>query len=194
MRPFSQACENNKQPILAVLRRHLAGVDTVLELGSGTGQHARYFAEQLPGLRWQATDLADNLPGIEAWREDYPGDNLPPPHELDVTWPDWGIEIPGAIFTANSLHIMPWVAAEALFAYLGPTRPPAIVCWFTGPSTTAAATPATATHSSTSGWRHSIPAAAFAISRRWMPAPSMPAIDLLEDVAMPANNRLLVWQ
>ncbi len=124
-RPVSQACLNNQEPILKLLREELAEVQEVLELGSGTGQHARFFAEQLPWVRWQSSDLQLNHAGIEAWREGYQGDNLPPVVELDVRSTDWGLPVPEAVFTANSLHIMAWDAVEALFAYLGhhaPTR------------------------------------------------------------------------
>jgi hypothetical protein len=81
-RPFSQACENNKQPILATLQLELSGTGKVLELGSGTGQHACYFAAGLPGLKWQPTDMNDNLPGIASWRASHTGDNLLPALEL----------------------------------------------------------------------------------------------------------------
>ncbi|HEU5284791.1 MAG TPA: DUF938 domain-containing protein, partial [Burkholderiales bacterium] len=68
IKPFSEACERNRGPILEALREVFAGVRKVLELGSGTGQHAVYFAEHLPHLVWQPTDVADNLPGLELWR------------------------------------------------------------------------------------------------------------------------------
>ncbi len=194
MRPFSQACENNKQPILEVLRAQLEGVDSLLELGSGTGQHARFFAEQLPWLRWQTSDLVQNLEGIEAWREGYPGDNLPPPLPLDVTWPDWGVEISPALFTANSLHIMPWTSVEALFSYLGVHAPAGNRLLVYGPFNYGGR------YTSDSNARFD----------QWLAAQhpgggirDFEAVDslaaaagyrLLEDTAMPANNRLLAWQ
>ncbi len=194
MRPFSQACENNKRAILDVLHRHLDGVELLLELGSGTGQHARFFAEQLPSLCWQASDLADNLPGIEAWREDYPGDNLPAPHLLDVTWPDWGIAIPGAVFTANSLHIMPWSSVETLFAYLGEHAPAGNRLLVYGPFNYGGqyTSESNARFDEWLGLQHpgggirdfeAVDALAGAAGYR-----------LLDDTAMPANNRLLAWQ
>ena len=77
-RPFSQACENNKVPILEVLRPLLLEVEGVLELASGSGQHAFYFSQQLPHLQWQATDLEQNLAGIEAWRSSAASANFLP--------------------------------------------------------------------------------------------------------------------
>jgi cyclopropane fatty-acyl-phospholipid synthase-like methyltransferase len=124
-RPFSRACENNKIPILQVLRQSLASGTTVLEIGSGTGQHARYFAEHLPGVRWQPSDLKANLAGIDSWRADYSGKNMLPARELDVTSEDWGIQIREAVFTANSLHIMSWPTVELFFRRLGAKAPSA---------------------------------------------------------------------
>lgn len=102
-KPFSQACENNKEPILAVLREHL-GAGSLLEIGSGTGQHAAWLPTFLPGIDWQPSDVGENLPGIRAWLEEGPA-NVRTPLELDVrgTWPDERFD---SIFTANTFHIM----------------------------------------------------------------------------------------
>jgi hypothetical protein len=75
-KPFSPSCENNKQPILQIIRQQFAESATVWEIGSGTGQHACYFAQQLPHLVWQATDKEENLAGINAWVEETALDNL----------------------------------------------------------------------------------------------------------------------
>ena len=92
-KPFSQACENNKTPILEVIREVFTKPVTVWEIGSGTGQHAYYFARELPYLIWQPTDLAENHDGINAWRNEAQLANLNPPLVLDVKdsiWPcDW---------------------------------------------------------------------------------------------------------
>lgn len=124
-KPFSPACERNREPILAVLRRHLADCRTVLEVGSGTGQHAVHFAAALPHLRWQASDRPGQLEGIRAWLDEAGLANTPPPLALDVrAWPPLRAD---AVFTANTLHIMAWTEVEALFAALpavlaGPRR------------------------------------------------------------------------
>ena len=193
-RPFSQACENNQAPILAILREELAGVGAVLEIGSGTGQHARYFAERLPALVWQASDLAENLPGIEAWREGYPGDNLPPPLTLDCRWRDWGVALPEAIFTANSLHIMAWSAVESLFRHLAAHAPADSRLLIYGPF----------------NYKGQYTSASNARFDQWLASQhpdsairDFEAVDALAreagyhlqaDHAMPANNRLLVWR
>ena len=82
--PFSQACENNKQPILKVLLEAFKDCSHALEIGSGTGQHAVFFAEHLPHLVWQPSDCTENLPGITRWIDTYPQNNLKPPISLDV--------------------------------------------------------------------------------------------------------------
>jgi SAM-dependent methyltransferase len=101
--PFAQAAEQNKAVILQAIRPYLRG--KVLEIGSGTGQHAVYFASLLPELYWQTSDLEPNLDGIRAWIDDAGLANLPPPLLLDAmgAWPESEFD---TIYTANSFHIM----------------------------------------------------------------------------------------
>ena len=105
--PFSQSCESNKSPILTVLEKALASSQRVLEIGSGTGQHAVFFAEHLPHLFWQPSDQGDYLTGLKQRLTQFPADNLGEALELDVTrgWPQEKFD---AIFTANTCHIMSW--------------------------------------------------------------------------------------
>ena len=113
-RPFSQACENNKAPILAVLKKHFSGVDFVLEIGSGTGQHAAHFASNLAHLKCQPADRPEYIDGINLWCEAASLSNLLPPLQLDVNQP-WPIHSAAAIFSANTLHIMSWEEVEKFF-------------------------------------------------------------------------------
>ncbi|MGD8176623.1 DUF938 domain-containing protein [Marinimicrobium sp. ARAG 43.8] len=113
-KPFSQACENNKQPILSVLIPRLATCRHVLEIGSGTGQHAVYFASAMPHLEWQTSDLSDNHDAIQQWLSEYPGKNIRAPLTLDATQPDWPVASTDAVFSANTLHIMPWESVLSL--------------------------------------------------------------------------------
>jgi len=121
---FSEACERNKVAISDVLINLLAFEDSVLEIGSGTAQHAVYFTQQIPGLRWQCSDLPENLPGIQARIELEGGGRLPSAIELDVMSPSWPAGPFDAVFTANTLHIMPWdhtpVLLEQSAQVLGP--------------------------------------------------------------------------
>lgn len=117
--PFSQACENNKRFILEVLREVFADRGQVLEIASGTGQHACHFARNMPWLSWQPTELAENLLLLHPRCAAFRGDNLLPERALDVRDEPWPVAIPDALFTANSLHIMAWSAVETLFSTLG---------------------------------------------------------------------------
>ena len=118
-KPFAQACENNKDPILQVICRYLEQYQQVFEIGSGTGQHAVYFAKMMPCLTWQTSDLKENHAGIQAWINDSGLDNVLPPLELDVSnTQQWPTQIE-ALYTANSTHIMPWEAAQQMMAQAG---------------------------------------------------------------------------
>jgi len=114
--PFSSAAERNRQPILDQLRILIPQNGSVLEIGSGTGQHAVYFTQKLPGLMWQPTDREENLAGLEARFVAEGNGNILPPFKLDVmrdTWPDYLYD---AVYSANTAHIMPWDAVVAMFA------------------------------------------------------------------------------
>lgn len=118
---FSDACERNKEPILEVLENYLPNRGFVLEIGSGTGQHIVFFAEKLKALKWQPSDLAENLPGLTARIEAEGGENIKPPMELDVNadlsaWPE---RVLSAVVSANTAHIMDWGSVRAMFAGVG---------------------------------------------------------------------------
>jgi cyclopropane fatty-acyl-phospholipid synthase-like methyltransferase len=116
-KPFAPACERNREPILAVLREAFVPCRRVLEIGSGTGQHAVHFAAAMPWLEWQCSDRAEQLPGIRAWLAEAALPNTPAPLELDVAgaWPSARYD---GLFSANTLHIMAWPEVERLFACL----------------------------------------------------------------------------
>lgn len=113
--PFSQACENNKQPILEVLEGVFSGPGTVLEIGAGTGQHAVYFASQLSQLSWLPTDHPDNV-ALSAQRIAAAQlENLSSPQVLDVSKEPWPVDYVNGVFSANTAHIMAWLEVEAMF-------------------------------------------------------------------------------
>jgi cyclopropane fatty-acyl-phospholipid synthase-like methyltransferase len=133
MLPFSAACERNKGPILEVLRVRFADRAQVLEIGSGTGQHAVHFARALTHLTWHPTEqltyLADLTERVKA--EGSP--NLRAPTLLDVRQAVWSVRSVDAIFTANTLHIMSWPEVMALFAGIGSVLAPGGVLGIYGP-------------------------------------------------------------
>lgn len=113
---YADACERNRAPILEVLREILAEPGLVLEIGSGTGQHAAWFSAALPQLRWQPTDVAAGLPSIEAWRADAEAPNLLPAQVLDLADPSWPVSEVDYVVCINTIHIVGWPLVEALFA------------------------------------------------------------------------------
>ncbi len=116
-RPWSEACERNKQPIATVLAQYLTPGMRVLEVGSGTGQHAVHFATSLPQVQWLTSDLRANHEGIKAWLDEANLPNALPPIELDTRWKDWpALDRVDVVFSANTAHIMHWDAVCGLFA------------------------------------------------------------------------------
>ncbi|OHC39462.1 DUF938 domain-containing protein [Rhodanobacter soli] len=192
-KPHSPACERNREPILGVLREYFSDRRNVLEIGSGTGQHAVHFAAALPQLIWQSSDRAENLPGIRAWLDEAALPNTPAPLEFDVngSWPAGPFD---AVFSANTLHIMAWSEVQRLFAQLPAVATDDAVLIIYGPF-------------NEQGRYSSDSNAAF---DQWLKARGAhmairdaEAVDaladaagfhLLADIAMPANNRCRAWQ
>jgi cyclopropane fatty-acyl-phospholipid synthase-like methyltransferase len=122
-KPYSESCDQNKQPILKVLLEVFSSVQNVLEIGSGTGQHAIYFAKEMPWLKWHTSDCQPYLMGINMWLTDAQLDNVVVPFELDVTlskWPSINID---AVFTANTLHIMSLIDVHKFIIGVGKLLP-----------------------------------------------------------------------
>jgi SAM-dependent methyltransferase len=193
-KPFSQACENNKQPILAVLRQAFATVDSVLEIGSGTGQHAAFFTAAMPWLSWQPSDRAENLPGIRAWCSDARLSNLREPIELDVAMPAWPVARAAAVFSANTVHIMDWPAVESLFAGVGALLPGGGVFCLYGPFNYDGRFTSDS-NARFDGWlKERDPLSGVRDFEAIEQLAQRAEIALLADHTMPANNRLLVWR
>jgi len=193
MKPFSQACINNREPILEVLQRVFARQTRVLEIGSGTGQHAVYFAEHLPLLHWQTSDLEENHEGILAWLADYQGSNLQPPLALDVTVSRWLIEKVDAIFSANTAHIMPWGAVEKMFEHIPSVLESGGVMALYGPFNYNGSYTSESNQQFDVWLKTQEPHRAIRDFEKVNGLAERAGMSLLEDNAMPANNRLLVW-
>ncbi|MFZ5653869.1 MAG: DUF938 domain-containing protein [Pseudomonadota bacterium] len=193
-RPFSQACANNQAPILAVLQQAFAGVRRVLEIGSGTGQHAVHFAPRLPHLIWQPSDLPEQLPGIDAWLAACPAPNLRPARALDVTAADWGVGEVDAVFTANTLHIMAWPLVETLFAKLPGVLAGEGVLAVYGPFNYGGAHTSPSNARFDAWLRSTDPRQGIRDYEAVAALAAAAGLELVEDHAMPANNRLLVWR
>jgi hypothetical protein len=133
MLPHSDACERNKGPILAVLRDAFANCKHVLEIGSGTGQHAVHFAVEMPWLVWQPSELPDAMPGLRKRIFNEGPSNLRAPVVIDVTEAPWDVRKVDGVFTANTMHIMHWPQVKAFFAGLPAVAKPGTVLAIYGP-------------------------------------------------------------
>jgi len=117
MKQHASSTERNRDDILGVLRKVLPARGTILEIASGSGQHAVHFAPHFPVALWQPSDRTpESLASIRAWSAEAGVPNLRDPLELDVTAPDWPVESADAIVNINMLHISPWAACEGLLA------------------------------------------------------------------------------
>ena len=189
--PFAQAADQNKEVIHQAVNEYLVG--RVLEIGSGTGQHAVYFAGLRPDLNWQTSDMAGNLPGIRAWCDDAGLANLMNPIVLDVdsTWPNERFD---TVYGANIFHIMGEASVASCIAGSGRCLNPGGHLIVYGPF-------------NYSGEYTSASNARFdAMLRAGDPASGIRDFDWLDDlaraaglmleadIAMPANNRSLIWQ
>lgn len=193
-KPFSQACENNKQPILAILQQAFGKAQEVLEIGSGTGQHAAFFAGAMPWLSWQPSDRAENLPGIRAWCTDAQLGNLRDPVELDVVVPAWPALRADAVFSANTVHIMGWPAVERLFAGVGALLPSTGTFCLYGPFNYGGRF-TSPSNERFDGWlRERDPQSGVRDFEALERLAHAAGLTLEADHAMPANNRMLVWR
>jgi cyclopropane fatty-acyl-phospholipid synthase-like methyltransferase len=193
-KPFSESCEQNREPILAVLRDVFADRTTVLEIGSGTGQHAVYFGAALPHLRWQTADVAVNHPGIRQWLDEAALPNVLPPIDLDVNQTSWRRARYDAVFSANTLHIMGWPAVEHFFEGVGEVLAPAGVLAVYGPFNYNGAYTSESNARFDAWLKARDPASGIRDFEAVEALARAQGMVLLRDIAMPANNRTLVWQ
>lgn len=191
--PFSQACENNKQPILDVLKRWLQQPATVFEIGAGTGQHGVFFAAHLNHVRWQCGDLKQNLSGIRAWQRAYPHPNLLPPIEFDMRHPFWPDSF-NAIYSSNTAHIMPWPLTQAMIQEAGQQLPDKGLFFLYGPFNYDGSFTSDSNAQFDSWLKECSPQQGIRDFEEVDGTARRSGLKLLEDNTMPANNRLLVWQ
>ncbi len=197
-KPFAPACERNREPILGVLQCWFADRQRVLEIGSGTGQHAVHFAAAMPWLQWQASDRAEHLDGIRAWLDEAALPNTPPPLELDVAhgaWPAARFDAASfdAAFTANTLHIMGWPEVEAFFAGLQQVLSADAVLAVYGPFNYGGDYTSASNREFDAWLKARDPRSGIRDFEAVDALARGIGLSLIEDNAMPANNRCLVW-
>jgi len=192
-KPFSQACANNQQPIFEHLKILLRDSQSVLEMGSGTGQHAVYFAERLPQVIWHTSDLRQNHAGINAWLDDYQGTNLLRPIVFDVnhTWPELQVD---TVFSANTLHIMSWASVQNFYRGLPSLLQKKAKVIIYGPFNYHGTYTSDSNARFDQWLKDADPLRGIRDFDAVNDLAEQAGLELLADYAMPANNRLLVWQ
>ena len=204
-KPYSESCERNSAPILQVLQQHLGEARNVLEIGSGTGQHAVHFAAAMPWLRWQASDHRDNLPGIRQWLDEAALPNAPAPLELQAVIGEGLQPVPAmpmddgvagfdAVFSANTLHIMGWEEVQALFAGLPALMAPEALFIAYGPFNYNGAFTSDSNRNFDGWLKARDPRSGIRDIEAIDALARAQQLELREDVVMPANNRCLVWR
>jgi len=193
-RPFSPACERNQDPILARLLTVFERPGEVLEVGSGTGQHAVHFARHLPHLIWHASDRPENHPGIRAWKTHAALPNLRGPLALDVNQADWPLAAVDGVFSANTAHIMHWPEGEKLFAGSARClRADGFFCLY-GPFTYNGVHTSDSNREFDASLRRRDPGMGIRDQRDLDALAAGHALSRVADHALPANNRLLIWR
>ena len=193
-KPFSESCVQNREPIIAVLREWFADRRHVLEIGSGTGQHAVYFAPELPHLVWQTADVPQHHAGIRAWLDDAALPNVRPPLSLDVSQTGWRSGRYDAVFSANTLHIMGWPEVEQCFTGIGAVLEPGGVLAVYGPFNYNGAFTSESNARFDAWLKARDPASGVRDFEAVDALARAQGLALQQDIAMPANNRTLVWR
>ncbi|MES9969808.1 MAG: DUF938 domain-containing protein [Candidatus Thiodiazotropha sp.] len=193
MKPFSEACEENKAPILEVLLRLFRDARTVLEIGSGTGQHAVHFAAALSHLIWQTSDVEENHGGIRAWLQEAALLNTREPLLLDVS-SDWPLTTYDGVFSANTTHIMSWPEVEKMFSGIGRVLKPQGYLALYGPFNYEGGFTSESNRNFDQWLKSRDPLSGIRDFEALNELASSNRLQFCEDVEMPVNNRILVWR
>jgi len=194
MKPFAESCQQNRDPILAVLRRLFADRREVLEIASGTGQHAVHFGAALPHLTWHTSELPENHAGIRAWLDEAALTNVRPPVTLDLNQPDWPAVEVDAVFNANTVHIVAWPLVERMFAGIGRVLATGgLVCLY-GPFNYGGEFTSESNARFDVWLKNRDPASGIRDFEALDRLARAQGLRLLDDIEMPVNNRTLVWR
>lgn len=193
MKPYSESCDQNREPILSVIQPLFADVRDVLEIGSGTGQHAVFFGEKMPHLTWQTSDVALYHQGIQMWLDEAALPNVKAPLSLDVgdAWPPSQFD---AVYSANTVHIMGWDAVEACFAGVGRVLNTGGVFALYGPFNYNGQFTSDSNAQFDVWLKQRDPVSGVRDFEALDKLAQQAGMTLQHDYEMPANNRVLVWQ
>ncbi|MFH1494652.1 MAG: DUF938 domain-containing protein [Pseudomonadota bacterium] len=195
MKPYAESCEQNRDPILAVLQKILTDRKQVLEIASGTGQHAVYFGEALPHLTWQTSELPENHAGIQAWLDEARLPNVLPPLAIDLHEDAWPLATSfDAIFNANTVHIVSWPAVERMFAGMGRVLAEGGLLCLYGPFNYGGNFTSESNARFDAWLKGRDPESGVRDFEALDQLARLQGLVLQQDVEMPANNHTLVWK
>lgn len=191
---FAPACERNRSYILEVLKELLPQNGSLLEVGSGTGQHAAWFAPEFPGLLWQPTDTEENLPSIRAWCSETGAPNLCEPHTLDLSRYQWPVQEYDAIVCINTIHIVGWPLVQNLFSGAGSSLKTDGILYAYGPFRYRNR-PLEPSNQNFDQWlKQRDPVSGIREFETVSELAVSHGLAFVEDRAMPANNRSICWR
>ncbi len=194
MKPYAESCDQNREPIFSVLAPALEHHQRLLEIGSGTGQHAVWFGSKLPWLTWQTSDRLENHPGILQWLEEAALTNVLPPIELDTRMSPWPAITADCVFSANTAHIMDDEGVAGMFRGVGELLPGGGLFLLYGPFNY------NGRYTSDSNerfdqWLHQRdPRSGIKHFEDLDALATAAGMTLADDHEMPANNRILCWR
>ncbi len=191
-KPNADSCDRNQGPIRDVLLGHFTACRRILEIGSGTGQHAVFIAPSFPDAGWQTSDVDENLAGIRMWLNEAGLPNTPAPLSLDVNgpWPQMHFD---AAFTSNTLHIMSWPEVQKLFAALDSVLEPLATLAVYGPFNYGGRSTSESNADFDRWLKRRSPLSGIRDFESVSALAESIGFELVADHAMPANNRTLVW-
>jgi cyclopropane fatty-acyl-phospholipid synthase-like methyltransferase len=194
MKPYSESCDQNREPIFSIIAPLLSARKSLLEIGSGTGQHAVYFAGDLPHLTWQTSDVEDNHAGIKAWINDSHLSNVMQPLEIDTTQDHWPAQRYDVVYSANTAHIMNWQAVEGMFAGVGKVLAEDGCFLLYGPFNYNGDYTSDSNRRFDKWLKDRDPSSGIRDFEALNELALAAGMRLVEDFEMPVNNRLLYWQ
>lgn len=193
-KPYSQACEENKKPILDVLRGTFSEAREILEIGSGTGQHAVYFGAHLSQAIWHTSDVRANHEGILSWLRQANLRNVRAPLALDVNQDAWPRLAVDGVFSANTVHIMSWASVRAMFAGIATVLSPNGVFCLYGPFNYDNQFTSESNRRFDAWLKQRDPLSGIRNFEDLRELGDANGLRFSEDVEMPVNNRILIWK
>lgn len=194
MKPHTESSDINQGPILEVLREVFADRRHVLELASGTGQHAVHFGRALPHLAWQTSELAENHAGIQMWLDEAQLPNVFSPVHIDANDEHWPVDHCDAVFNANTVHILAWPEVEKLFAGIGRVLEAGGILCLYGPFNYGGKFTSESNARFDAWLKARSPTSGVRDFEALNGLAEVQGMTLLRDIEMPINNRTLVWR